>query len=392
VLRGGVDLRIPSQTAANESFSVKSPVIGVAIPGRILGYDVARAIAVIGMVIVNYHNIFLAGRSHHPQWFTGLAGFLMGRAAAVFVMLAGVGITLMSHKAILSGDTSLVKRIRHELLKRSLVLFLMGLVFLNWWNADILHFYGLFLSAASLLLFIPGRRLWLFIGGCLIVAGSLFTFYKADPILTQVLLPDNKLFELCDEMLISGQYPMLPWFSFLVVGMWLGRPKIISNRQLIRLIFWASLLVFLLTVVLENFSNAIIFQFLNIEEDTPLALMLLSVPFPISPFFAISAMAGSLVVIIFCISLSNQPLLVQPFARLGAVGKMSLTVYIGHIFIGLAVDRFTFSRLDLTEYQIFTVVFTLLFCLTVFWYANLWFKHFERGPLEWTLRRLSQYL
>jgi uncharacterized membrane protein YeiB len=392
VLKSSVNSRIPGSTATNGSFSIKSQSIGVAIPGRILGYDVARAIAVIGMVIVNYHNIFLVGRSHHPQWFTGLAGFLLGRAAAVFVMLAGVGITLMSHKAIISGDTFLIKKVRKGLLKRSLVLFLMGLVFLNWWGADILHFYGLFLSAASLLLFVPGRRIWLLIGGCLIVAGSLFIFYEADPILTQILLPANKLFELCDEMLISGQYPMLPWFSFLLVGMWLGRPEIISNRKLIRRIFWTSVLVFLLTIVLDYLSNVIIFQFPDIEEDSPLALMLLSVPFPISPFFFFFFMAGSLVVIIFCISLSSQPLLAKPFTRLGAIGKMSLTVYIGHIFIGLAVDRIVFPRLNLAEYQIFTVAFTLLFCLTVFWNANLWFRHFEIGPLEWTLRRLSQYL
>ena len=52
-----------------------------------MGYDVARAIAVIGMVIVNYHNIFLVGRTRHPHWFTGLAFFLQGRAAAIFVGL-----------------------------------------------------------------------------------------------------------------------------------------------------------------------------------------------------------------------------------------------------------------------------------------------------------------
>jgi len=390
VFQNGVDSRVPGRTA-NESLSARSPVIGVAIPGRVIGYDVARAVAVIGMVIVNYYNIFLAGRSHHPQWFAGLANFLLGRAAVIFVMLAGVGITLMTHKAILSGDALLIKKVRQSLLKRSLVLFFMGLVFINWWRADILHFYGLFLSTAALLLFIPGRRLWLLIGGCLAVGGFLFAIYEADPILVQILLPANKFFEFCDSMLISGQYPMLPWFSFLLVGMWLGRPEIISNRRLIQRIFRLSLLVFLLTVVLDNYMDVILAHFPNVDDDSPLGLILQSIPFPISPFFAVSAMAGSLVVIIPCITLSSHPLLCQPFVRLGAVGKMSLTVYIGHIFLGLVIDRFAFPRLDLAGYQFFSVAFTLLFCLAVFWGANLWFRYFERGPLEWALRRLAQY-
>jgi len=344
------------------------------------------------MVIVNYHNIFLAGRSHHPQWFTGLALFLLGRAAVIFVMLAGVGITLMSHKAILSGDAFLIKKVRQGLLKRSLVLFFMGLVFLHWWRSDILHFYGLFLSTAALLLFVPGRRLWLLIGGCLAVGSFLFAFYQADPILVQILLPANNFFDFFDSMLVSGQYPMLPWFSFLLVGMWLGRPEIISNRRLIQRIFRISLVVFLLTVVLDNYMDGILAHFPNVDVDSPLALMLLSLPFPISPFFAVSAMTGALVVIILCITMSSHPLLGQPFARLGAVGKMSLTVYIGHIFLGLAVDRFVYTRLDLAGYPFFSVTFTLLFCLAVFWGANLWFRYFEKGPLEWALRRLAQCL
>lgn len=391
VLPGDVDSRVLGRTA-NKPFSAGSPIIEVAIPGRIMGYDVARAIAVIGMVVVNYHNIFLAGRFHHPQWFTELASFLLGRAAAVFVMLAGVGITLMANKAILSGDALLLKKIRLGLIKRSLVLFFMGLVFLNWWGADILHFYGLFLSTAALLLLVSGRNLWLLIGGCLAVAAVLFLSYEADPSLVQIMLPANRAFKLCDEMLVSGQYPMLPWFAFMLTGMWLGRPEIISNRRMIQLIFRVSLLVFLLTIVVDNTSDILLNHFPVMEDDSALALILMSEPFPISPFFAVSAMSGSLVVIILSISLSKRIFLAQPFARLGALGKMSLTVYVGHIFIGLAVERFAFSRLNQEEFQLFTVAFTLLFCLAVLRGADFWFKHFERGPFEWILRRLAQYL
>jgi uncharacterized protein len=387
----GVDSGVSGRTA-NESFSASSPVIGVSIPGRIAGYDVARAIAVIGMVIVNYHNIFLVGRSRHPHWFTGLAFFLQGRAAAIFVMLAGIGITLMSHKALLSGDAVLYKKVRQELLRRSVVLFLLGLVFLNWWSSDILHFYGIFLSTGALLLFAPGFSILLLIGGCLVSGTFLYIFYEASPTLIKVLLPANPVFELCDGLLMSGQYPVLPWFSFFLVGMWLGRPEIISNKRVIRRIFWVSLLVFSLTIVLDNTSDILLGHFQIIQNDSPLGLLFLSVPFPMSPFFAISAMAGSLVVIIMCITLNDHPLFARPFSHLTAIGKMSLTIYISHIFIGLFVEHFTISKLNPEEFQMFTVVFTFLFCLGVFGGTKLWFRQFTRGPFEWLLRQLSQYL
>jgi uncharacterized protein len=391
VFPGSVDSGAAGR-AANESFSASSSVVGVSIPGRIMGYDVARAIAVIGMVIVNYHNIFLVGRSRHPHWFTGLAFFLQGRAAAIFVMLAGVGITLMSHKALLSGDALLFRKVRQDLLKRSLVLFLIGLVFFHWWNSDILHFYGIFLSTGALLLFVSGFSLWFLIGGCLIVATFLFIFYEASPTMIQVLLPANPISELFDGLLISGQYSLLPWFSFFMVGMWLGRPEIISNRQLIQRVFWISLLVLFLTIGLANSSDFILDHFQISQDNSPLALLLLSVPFPMSPFFAISAMAGALVVIIMCIILSDHPLFLRPFNHLAVIGKMSLTIYIGHIFVGLIVEHITFSKLALEEFQLFTVGFTFLFCLIVFGGTKLWFRQFARGPLEWLLRRLSQYL
>ena len=362
------------------------------MPGRIMGYDVARAIAVIGMIIVNYHNIFLVGRSHHPLWFTGLASFLQGRAAAVFVMLAGVGITLMSHKAILSGDPYLSRKIRRELLKRSIFLFLIGLVFLHWWHSDILHFYGIFLSTGALLLFVSGRILWLLIGGCLGAAALLFTFFEASPTLVQYPTAANPVFELCDAMLISGQYPMLPWFSFLLAGMWLGRPEIISNKLLIRRIFWISLLVFILTIALDRSTDVILDRFPPAGSESPLALFLLSVPFPTSPFFAISAMAGSLAVIIMCITMSSRASFVRPLTSLVALGKMSLTVYVGHIFIGLALERLAFSQFGPEEFQLFAVLFTFLFCLAVLWGTNIWSRYFTRGPLEWLMRRLSQFL
>ena len=56
---------------------------------RILGYDIARALAIIGMVIVNF-KIVMGADEHGPHWLLSFASLFEGRAAATFVVLAGV--------------------------------------------------------------------------------------------------------------------------------------------------------------------------------------------------------------------------------------------------------------------------------------------------------------
>jgi uncharacterized protein len=64
---------------------------------RIIGIDVARAFAVIGMIIVNFRIVF---GEQGEGWLKGVAQLFDGKAAATFVVLAGIGLALMSNSAI----------------------------------------------------------------------------------------------------------------------------------------------------------------------------------------------------------------------------------------------------------------------------------------------------
>lgn len=70
---------------------------------RIIGYDVARALAVFGMVIVNF-KIVMGAEQNGPDWLVSLVGMFDGRAAATFVVLAGVGVSLTSRRGRASGE------------------------------------------------------------------------------------------------------------------------------------------------------------------------------------------------------------------------------------------------------------------------------------------------
>jgi uncharacterized membrane protein YeiB len=65
---------------------------------RIIGYDLARALAIFGMVVVNF-KIVMGAEQNGPPWLTQLVGLLEGRAAATFVVLAGVGLSLLSRNS-----------------------------------------------------------------------------------------------------------------------------------------------------------------------------------------------------------------------------------------------------------------------------------------------------
>ena len=119
---------------------------------RIEGYDIARCVAIFSMVMVNF-NLSMEAATNGPGWLQWLCGLIPCRAAATFVTLAGVGMTLMASRARKSGDLSAQQRVKSTLLKRAVFLFIVGLLFFPIWPPDILHFYGVYIDAVA-----PGRE------------------------------------------------------------------------------------------------------------------------------------------------------------------------------------------------------------------------------------------
>ena len=73
---------------------------------RVIGYDIARALAVFGMVVVNF-KVVMGAAMNGPDWLVKTIGLLDGRAAATFVVLAGAGVSLLTKKARTLGDRGL---------------------------------------------------------------------------------------------------------------------------------------------------------------------------------------------------------------------------------------------------------------------------------------------
>mgnify|MGYP003343653963 CR=1 FL=1 len=116
---------------------------------RVIDLDVTRAIALIGVCLMNYYGyLVLRGSSRRDdvvgRLFDPWNGPFATRFAATFVTVAGMGIALMARRALKSDDPAAVHRVRWTLVRRGVLLYLFGYVF-NWvWPGTILFFYGAF--------------------------------------------------------------------------------------------------------------------------------------------------------------------------------------------------------------------------------------------------------
>ena len=116
---------------------------------RIIGIDVARALAIIGMVIVNFKVVL---GEEGKDWIKLLSSVFDGKASATFVVLAGVGIAMGTNSAIRNNDVSKLRMAQIKITKRALLLFIIGLSYMVIWQADILHFYGIYMLFTVLLI------------------------------------------------------------------------------------------------------------------------------------------------------------------------------------------------------------------------------------------------
>ncbi len=350
-------------------------------PKRILGYDVARALAILGMVVVNFKIVM--GAETGPAALRWAAGLFEGRAAAVFVVLAGVGLSLLSAKGRIHQNAQQIHHDQWVLRKRALFLFGVGLLFAPIWPPDILHFYGVYLLIGSFLLAAPNRRLWwwalCFTLG--FVALLLVLDYEAGwdwETLTYVDFWSVR--GMLRHLFFNGFHPVFPWTSFLLVGLWLGRQDVVNPRLRRRLLVW-SLLV---AGVVEAFSFLLSHLF-----SGDLALLWTTHPLPPTPFYIAASTATAVAVIMLCLEITmryDNAGWLQPVV---ATGQLALTLYVAHVILGMGFLELL-GRLENQSIQ-FALCAALVFWLLAMLFAHYWRKRFQRGPLEWVMRTLTTH-
>lgn len=181
---------------------------------RILGLDVARGLAILGMAGAHIGETDAVDPLDPTTWL----GLVHGRSSILFAVLAGVSIALMTGRTALPERES-VPGIRLELVGRGAVIFLIGLVLemLGTPIAVILTLYGLLYVAVIPFLRWSPRRLLLaaavlaLAGPALLALLASLTLHPSGPGIGLVLF---------------GSYPITVWLAFVFGGMALGRLSI----------------------------------------------------------------------------------------------------------------------------------------------------------------------
>ncbi len=352
---------------------------------RIVGIDVARALAVIGMIIVNFKIAFGERGGEIAKLF---ASVFEGKASALFVVLAGIGIAFMSNNAIKNNDKQKLAKTRIKICKRAIFLLVIGLFFIPIWQADILHFYGIYMLI-TLLLISSSRKL---------IFSVVLTLVLVYPLMMLILNYDTgwnfETFEYSDLLSVSGFlrnlffngfHPVIPWTAFMLLGLWFGKHDL-SNERFIKKSIKVSSIIFIVTLIISKAS----IKFLA-EGDQSVAAELKEIlatsPMPPLPIYMISGSSIAILVISICVLIAKKYHSHLIIIALSKTGQLALTFYIVHIVIGMGILE-SINSTKMGYYSIeFSVIYALLFSLLCIIFAMIWNNYRKIGPLEWVLRK-----
>jgi len=344
---------------------------------------------VFGMVIVNY-NIVMGAAGGGQHWLLDAAGLVEGRAAALFVVLAGVGVSLMTRTGRISGDMALRAKDRATLLKRALFLLVVGLTYTPIWPADILHFYGLYIALGVVLLYQPMKMLGLV--SALLVMGFmvLVMAYDYDAGWDWNTLDYTDLWQprgFFRHLFFNGFHPVVPWAAFLVSGMALGRLDLTARETRRKVLFWGLGVA----AVAEFFSSRLVSSLgamAHSPELAGLSDLVGTAPMPPGLFYMVAAGGIAFAATAACVSLGlrlDQSRWIQPLV---ATGQLALTLYVAHVVVGMGLLD-TFGYLE-NRSAPEAMGAAAVFCLLGVAFAHAWRSKFDRGPLEWLMRRVTK--
>lgn len=351
---------------------------------RIIGLDVARAIAIIGMIMVNFKVVLGNGR---PVWLADWTSIIDGKFSAIFVVLAGVGIALMS-KGKQSQEAQQAVRVR--ILKRAAFLFVFGLLFYLIWPADILHYYGIYMLITAAVLYASPRLLLLLstvlVFGYMVML-SAFDYQQAWNFKTFEYADFWTLNGFVRNLFFNGFHPVIPWVSFMLFGLWLGRQDL-QDGFFVRKIFRLSGIMYLL-IQLSSIGILQLFSGLSVQELEAVKMLFGTSPMPPTPVYMFTGISFAVFVISGCILMSSRFIQSRWTQALASMGRMALTIYVFHVVIGIGIFEEQLTKGEEVMSLSFSLIYSLSFAVLCILVSDFWLRKFKSGPLEWLMRKIT---
>ena len=363
--------------------------VGLTTPAarRYIELDVVRAIALVGVSLMNYHGYLIGDGAKYPpttfveRVFDPWQGPLSTRFAATFVTVAGMGVALLTSRSASSGSRTAVSAVRWKLVRRGVLLYTFGF-FLNWiWAGNILFYYGAFFVVGALLCTLRSR--WLVAigtGAALIAAGLQWwavqrrsgghdTSWLFDGEAVDTRSPRDLML----DTFVRGTHPLLPWLVFLCMGMVLGRLMPFSALRRAQMAAAGAL------CLAAGYA---------LHELVPWHETLRSTdPFDRGVLYTLTTVGSSLLAVALVGWVAEHTAGSAVTMALAATGRTTLTLYVGHVLVyNLLVHWLQWVKPGGLDTALAFAAVYWMFAVVA---ANAWHQWRGLGPLEWVYRRFS---
>ncbi|MFF6952949.1 DUF418 domain-containing protein [Streptomyces iakyrus] len=398
----------PQPRPSPESAAAASPGPSM---GRLVGVDLARALAVFGMYIVHIGPP-LSATTGIASWIRYLAD---GHSSVLFATLAGFSLMLIAGRR--EPKTGLAGRqAKARIAIRAVVLLALGTAMATeYGGVIILGFYGVYFLLALPLVRLRARTLAIIAAALALVTPQLVFVLNAqvtDPI-RQTINAYDPLYRLSDvgvlDLLLSGFYPALTWMAFVITGMALGRLDLSAGtvqRRLAALGTGLTVVAYGTSLLLAG-KDALMSMAedgsassgsgsmppgsgsmppdIGSFPDMPASSLLTAGPHSGTTFDIIGSVGVAILVIVGAtVAMAHLPRLRRLAKPVIAVGTMSLTAYVGHF---LAQSALSIPAGTSTQQSWVPV---LMFILGATLFAAIWSRFFRRGPLEYLLNAATK--
>ena len=340
----------------------------------------------LGVVVMNYHGYLILRGARRDTGsvlsdvFDPWTGPLSTRFATLFVVTAGVGVSLMTASSF--GDAERTRAMRWRLVRRGLVLYAFGLAFDMIWAGTILPYYGAMFALAAVMF--TWRSRWLVLVG-VVAAGSGWAIrwwrlereLGGDDTSWLTNRPANSPRGLVFDVFVNGTHPLLPWLAFFCAGIVLGR--------LLHTTWWrpaaagAGLVLFSIAAIVGPAAAT--------ASDVRIRTLLSDDPFERGLVYAASSLGTALVAFAAISWIADTFEDTAVIDVLRRAGQLSLTIYLAHALVfNLLVDW-----VDLVQPA---GVGTALGFAALVWLCSIGgavaYQHrFGRGPAERVYRSLT---
>lgn len=378
--------------------------------GRLVGVDLARALAVFGMYVVHIGPP-LSATDGVASWVRYMAD---GHSSVLFATLAGFSLMLLAGRR--EPKTGLAGRqAKARIAIRAVVLLALGTAMaMEYGGVIILGFYGVYFLLALPLVRLRAKTLAITAAALALVTPQLS--FALNSLLTEPVQqsinaydPLRRLSEVgVLDLLFTGFYPTITWISFVVAGMALARLDLSATAVQWRLAalgagltvaaYGMSLLLagrHALDSLAEGggssgSSGSMSGSSGSMPPDggsfEPQASMLLTAgPHSGTTFDIIGSVGVAILVIVGAtVAMERLPRLRRLAKPVIAVGTMSLTAYVGHFVVQSALSMPSGTSTQESWVPL------LMFVLGAIVFAAIWSRFFRRGPLEYLLNATTK--